>query len=109
MKKDLHRIAVSLSIAAAAIAFLPSGSLRFFSPGAAHAQEDWRPEFDSICSKTQDADTLTIEELKELINRCDALKPRIEKLEESHRKVALKRLQMCKDLFVFILQSKENK
>lgn len=109
MKKDLYHTAVTLAIAVAAVAFLPSGHSPFLSPGSAHAQDDWRPEFDSICSKTQDADALTVQELKELITRCDALKPRIEKLDESYRKVALKRLQMCRDLFVFMLQSRENK
>jgi hypothetical protein len=97
-----------LAIVMASVAQLPTGNAPFLSPGPAHAQDDWRREFDSICAKTQDADTFSPQELKELISRCDALKSRVEKLEESPRKVALKRLQMCKDLFVYILQSKEN-
>jgi hypothetical protein len=71
----------------------------------AHAQEDWKAEFDDICSKTVDAMSLPKEEIKSLVQRCDALKPRIEKLEESAAKVYLKRLKMCKDLFVFVLES----
>jgi hypothetical protein len=43
--------------------------------------------------------------LKGLIERCEKLRPRIEKLDESAAKVYLKRLQMCKDLFVFVLES----
>ena len=44
-------------------------------------------------------------EVRALIERCDRLKPRIEKLEESEAKVYLKRLRMCKDLFVFVLEN----
>lgn len=109
MNKKLCRATVLLAIVMAFAAFLPTGNAPFLSPESAHAQDDWRREFDSICSKTQDADTFSPQELKELISRCDELKPRIEKLEESHRKVALKRLKMCRDLFVYVLQSKENK
>lgn len=92
----------------APVAFLFSVNATFLSPESAHAQDDWKREFDGICARTQDADTLSPQELKELISRCDALKPRIEKLEDSPRKVALKRLRMCRDLFVYVLQTKEN-
>lgn len=71
------------------------------------AQEDWRKEFDEICSKTQDAMVFTADELKDLVSRCDRLKPQIEKFDESQRKVYLKRLQMCRDLYLFVLESKE--
>ncbi|HSB35186.1 MAG TPA: hypothetical protein VLG39_12065, partial [Nitrospirota bacterium] len=59
VNKDLYRTAVSLAIAIAAVVFLPSGNSPFLSPGSAHAQDDWRREFDSICAKTQDADTFS--------------------------------------------------
>jgi hypothetical protein len=75
--------------------------------GIVLAQEDWKSEFETICSKTQDAMTFNVDELKDLISRCDKLKPDIEKLDESSRKVYLRRLQLCKDLFVFVLGSKE--
>jgi hypothetical protein len=79
------------------------------SRGAAEAQEDWKKEFEDICSKTQDSMALTADELKRLVGRCDALRPRIEKLDETQKKVYLKRLQMCRDLFAFVLESKEGK
>jgi len=75
--------------------------------GVVFAQEDWKGEFETICSKTQDAMTFSVDELKDLISRCDKLKPAIEKLDESSRKVYLRRLKLCKDLFVFVLGSKE--
>lgn len=69
------------------------------------AEEDWKTEFDSICSKTTDAMALPGTEVRALIERCDRLRPRIEKLGESEAKVYLKRLRMCKDLFVFALEN----
>ncbi len=74
---------------------------------AAWAQEDWRKEFDDVCSKTQDAMVFSADELRDLVGRCDRLKPRIEKLDESQRKVYLKRLQMCRDLYLFVLESRK--
>jgi hypothetical protein len=71
----------------------------------AYAEDNWKTEFDDLCSKTDDSPSLAKDEVKNLIVRCDALKPRIEKLEESPRKVYLKRLQACRDLFVFALES----
>jgi len=79
----------------------------FTGAAAAFAQGDWKSEFEDVCSKTQDAMTFSKEELNELVARCDKLKPLIEKLDESQRKVYLKRLQLCRNLFVFVLGSKE--
>jgi len=80
-----------------------------FYCGIAHSQEDWSKEFDEICSKTEDAMTFSVEELKSWVERCDALKPRIEKFDEPQRKVTLKRLQMCRDLYAYVLEMKEKK
>lgn len=80
-----------------------------FKVGLAHAQEDWRKEFEDVCSKTQDAMVIPSDELKNLVDRCDRLKPQIEKLDESQRKVYLKRLQLCRDLYFFVLESREIK
>ena len=77
--------------------------------GVVHAQDDWRNEFDDVCSKTQDAMIFSPDELRNLIARCDKLKPVVEKLDETQRKVFLKRLQLCRDLFLFVLESKEKK
>ena len=68
---------------------------------------DWKSEYEDICSKTSDAMALTEDELKKLIERCDRLKPVIEALEdESTKKVYLKRLQMCRNLYNFCLEQK---
>jgi hypothetical protein len=74
--------------------------------GRAYAQEGWREEFDTVCAKTDVAMTLSEDELSDRIRRCDRLKERIEAEEESTRKVYLRRLGMCRDLYRYVLQSK---
>jgi hypothetical protein len=70
------------------------------------AEESWRQEFNGVCSKTTDSMSLNREELKLLVDRCEKLKPVIERQEETTRKVFRKRLEMCKNLLVFVLESK---
>jgi hypothetical protein len=74
--------------------------------GTALAADDWKSEFEAICAKTQDAMVLPADELKELVARCDRLKPAIEALEASPRKVYGKRLQACRDLYQFVLDTR---
>ncbi len=81
----------------------------FLCNSAAYALEDWKAEFEDVCSKTQDAMTFNVDELKSLIARCDKLKPIIDGLGETERKVYGRRLQLCRDLLVFVLESKEKK
>ena len=50
---------------------------------------------------------LPLEELRSLVARSDRLKPQIEKLDESQRKVYLRRLQVCRDLYQFVIESRE--
>lgn len=67
----------------------------------------WRTEFDETCSKTTDSMMLSMDELTTLIQKCDRLQKAIEAEDETVRKVYLKRLQMCKNLFVFVLDEKK--
>jgi hypothetical protein len=71
------------------------------------AQESWRTEFDNICAKTENAMTFPEEELADLIRRCDALQPQIQKLDESRRKVYLERLRKCRGLYAYVLEAKK--
>jgi hypothetical protein len=68
----------------------------------AYANDNWKTEFEEICSQTFVVSTLTQPELKRLIERSDALKQRIEKIDEATAKVYLQRLRRCHDLFVFM-------
>jgi hypothetical protein len=72
----------------------------------ARAEEAWFVEFESICARTQDAMSLTSDELRVLVSRCDRLKPQIEGLDPSRRKVYVKRLQQCRDLYQFVLDTR---
>ena len=76
---------------------------------SAEAGESWKAEFESVCGQTDNAAEMTAEELKKALARCDALKPKIEVLEATPRKVYLKRLQMCRNLFAYLLEGKEQK
>jgi hypothetical protein len=76
-------------------------------PRAAQAAEDWKKEFEDVCAKTQDAMALPTDELKALVVRCDALKPTIEALDESARKVYSRRLKACRDLYQYVLDYRE--
>jgi hypothetical protein len=80
-----------------------SGAL---AQGSTAATQDWKKEFEEICAKTQDAMALPMDELEGLVSRCDKLKPRIEKLDESQRKVYSRRLQVCRDLYQFVIESR---
>ena len=72
----------------------------------AYAEELWKQELMDICSKTDEAMSFSVVELKTLLERCEKLRPDIEALEESPRKVYLKRLEKCQNLFTYVLESK---
>jgi len=76
------------------------------SAGAAFAEEEWKKEFETVCCQTDNAMSLTNEQLKEYIDRCDRIRPAIEALEPSPRKVYLKRWKLCRELFKYVLDSR---
>lgn len=101
-------------LACATCLFLPGSrtlaGLLPFGPATARAGEaGWKLEYEMVCSKTDLAMAHTTEELKALIARCDRLKSRIEAEDESTRKVYLRRLQLCRDLYKYVLDSKQAK
>jgi hypothetical protein len=73
---------------------------------AAYGEEAWRADFDAVCAQSNEAMALPVGELKTLIEKCDRLQKVIEVQEETVRKVFLKRLQLCKNLYVFVLEAK---
>ena len=110
MRNKRGSLAIALAAALVVLAGAPVFSDGIYAAAAAaSAQDDWKKEFEDICSKTQDSMSFTPDELKSLVGRCDALKPRIAKLDETQKKVYLKRLQMCRDLLAFVLESKTGK
>jgi hypothetical protein len=75
---------------------------------SAPAHETWQKEFDHVCSNTQEAMNFSEDELAKLVQRCDALLPQIEKLDETRKKVYMGRLRMCRGLYAYVLESKRN-
>ena len=110
MKRSVQIVSIGIA-AALFVAEIPSLTGRpSFGPPVLLAQEGgWKVEYDSVCSKTDLAMALSGEELKALIARCDQLKPKVEAEEESTRKVYLRRLQMCRELYKYVLDSKGTK
>jgi len=109
MAPRLARAALAATLLALAAADLPAGPAGSAAPGPARAlaEEDWRGEFDALCARTDDAMALPVDELRALVARCDALAPRLRALDESTRKVFGRRLQQCRDLFRFVLESRQ--
>jgi hypothetical protein len=67
----------------------------------------FKKEFDEICARTSDAASLSVDELGALIDRCEKLRPVIERAAVPERTVYLKRLRMCQALFAYVLESKK--
>lgn len=78
----------------------------YVSVSEGRCEESWRTGFDDACAKTTDAMALSINELKSLIEKCEQLQKVIESQDETVRKVYLKRLQMCRNLYAFVLEAK---
>ena len=79
----------------------------FVSVATAFAAPGWRAEFEEVCAATDSAMTLSTDELTQRIARCDRLKPGIEAEDETVRKVYLRRLKMCRDLYAYVLERKQ--
>ena len=67
-------------------------------------REDEKAEFDRICGQVQVAPSLTAEQLRQLIEDCDALMERLRVSENPQAKVLIVRIQMCRDFFGYSLE-----
>ncbi|WP_129126798.1 hypothetical protein [Geomonas oryzae] len=81
-------------------------ALALVQPAA--AEESWRTDFEAACSKTDQAMTMSVKELRDLLAKCEALQKVIEVQEESVRKVYLKRLALCRNLYAYMLEYKQS-
>jgi uncharacterized membrane protein len=78
----------------------------FSSVAGAYAgslQED----FDRLCVYTQEAESLSLEKLQELVTECDQLQKRIEESNDEKKKLLLFRLQKCRNFFAYIIELKQ--
>ncbi len=73
---------------------------------SANGEESWRTDFDVVCTQSNEVMALSVADLKGLIERCDRLQKIIEGQDETVRKVFLKRLSLCRNLYVFALDQK---
>lgn len=102
------RVAAALACAALAAGIRAGGAGSPVRPAEARAgEEDWLAEFEAVCSRTQDAMSLSTDELRALVARCDRLKPGVEALDPSRRKVYARRLKQCRDLYRFVLDARD--
>jgi hypothetical protein len=76
-------------------------------PVAAWGEEGWQAEFEATCAKTTDAMELSVQELTQLLERCSRLKKLIEAQDDSVRRVYLKRLSLCSNLYAYVLEYKK--
>jgi hypothetical protein len=76
------------------------------APGLALAAPGWRAEFEEICARTQDAMALPTAELRALVARAEKLLPELERLEPTQRKVYARRLEACRSLYQFVLDTR---
>jgi len=106
----MRKLAIFVSLLACVFLWQPR--LRAQSAPEAKAntseQQAFQREFDEVCGRTQDAMLLTKDELKDLIGRCDALVPKLTKLDETQRKVYKRRLEQCRGLFAYVLDTKKD-
>lgn len=86
-------------ICAVALAFVLAG-------GAAFGAEAWRADFEEVCGRTAEAMSLSVQDLKGLVEKCDRVQQRLDAEDETVRKVYLKRLRMCRDLYLYVLEAK---
>lgn len=93
-------------LAALAAATALAASLGAGVAGAQGQPPEWRGEFEGVCVKTDLALSLSSEELADLVARCDKLAGRIAAEGEIVRRVYLKRLQACRALFAYVLETR---
>ncbi len=83
----------------------------FFGIGVAltvQAEESWKSTFDEICGKVQNADSLNNQELAAMVEKADKLAPEIQKSDEPAKKVYLQRLKKCRNLYEFMLDTRQS-
>ena len=72
------------------------------------AEEAWQAAFDETCSNSDQAMSMSVQDLRDLLAKCDELQKVIETQEASVRKVYLKRLALCRNLYAYMLEYKQN-
>jgi hypothetical protein len=75
--------------------------------GTAFGGDEWRSDFDDVCGKTSVAMELSRSELLSLIVMGERVEKMLEAQDETTRKVFLKRIQKCLNLFRYVADTKK--
>jgi len=63
-------------------------------------------EFDALCVHTQDAESLSLEKLRELVAACDQLQKKIAGSNDAKKKILLFRLNKCRNFLAYVIELK---
>lgn len=67
----------------------------------------WREDFERLCGTTEKADSMSLEELKQVVEETDRLMETIEKDGGEQKKLYLFRLKKCRNFFAYMISTKE--
>jgi len=65
-------------------------------------------ELDALCAQNQDAESLSLEKLRELVTECDHLQKKIEESNDAKKKVLLFRMKKCRDFLTYVMEIKQS-
>ena len=65
-------------------------------------------EFDMLCVQTQEAESLSLRKLQELVTECDKLEKKIEGSNDEKKKIMLFRLIKCRNFFNYFIDLKQD-
>jgi len=104
----MRKLAIVVSVLVCTLAWPQQLAAQSQPQANAAEQQAFQREFDDVCSRTQGAMSLTRDELKDLVRRCDALAPKLAKLDQSQRKVYKRRLEQCRGLYAYVLDTRKD-
>ena len=64
-------------------------------------------DFDKLCVHTQEAESLTLERLQELVTECGQLQKRVEESDDRKKKLLLFRLKKCCNFLAYMVELKK--
>lgn len=70
--------------------------------------EDWKTAFEDICSQVQGADSLSQQQIEDMIKKADKILPEIQTSNDPGKKVYITRLKRCRGVYEFMLDTKKS-
>lgn len=67
----------------------------------------WKEDFERLCGYTEEASSLSTDQIQELIQESDRLLKTLETVNEPEKKVYIFRLKKCRNFFEYILDLRE--